>query len=89
MGFYSHIIMSDKQITQEALEQLVVLAQINERFHNMENSDPNAFHMWGEETQQRYLRVIYPILEPFAQHYNVVKKEMEVREKIYQKQISK
>ena len=81
--------MSDKpQITGEVLEQLVILAQINERFSNMEESDPKWFHLLGEEVQQGYIRDIKPVLEPFAEHYNSVKHEMDVRESIYQKQIS-
>ena len=55
----------------------------------MEQLDSEAFHQWGEETQQRYLKDTKPILAPFAEHYEEVQKQMDIREKIYQRQISK
>ena len=84
------IMTSDKpQLSEKALEVLVGLAQVNERFRNMEQSNPTGFHQWGEEAHQRYVGQVKPILEPLAEHYDIVKREMDACEDIYQRQISK
>lgn len=77
------------ELTDKVLDTLATLAMINERYVNMIESDPLAFHMMAEETQfATYLRAIKPILEPFAEFYPAIKREMAAREWVYERQLS-
>jgi hypothetical protein len=77
------------KLTDMILKQFATLTIINERFRNMEKQNPEVFREWGEELQRRYLSEIKPVLESYAQYFPQIKSQMEFREQIYKKQISK
>ncbi|MDO8623395.1 MAG: hypothetical protein Q7R52_04045 [archaeon] len=72
--------MNEIKISEKALEALVNLTKINQRYSH-------KYYCDAENIQNSYLSEIKPILEPYKNQSSTILREMEKRETIYKEQV--
>ncbi len=78
--------MSKPELTDKILETLVTLTMLNERARGFYKFHREYFPVFTEELHDyHYKHKLKPVLEPFADHYPKIKKEMTITEQLYSK----